>query len=70
MAGISPGTAAAARKIPGTPVFVELNFSFRKVALLKVKKVTFESDPDDEKDALELGPIYMKAPLLDKLLSQ
>jgi hypothetical protein len=69
--GISPGTAAAARKIPGTPIFVELNFSrFRKVALLKVRKITFEADADDEEDALELGPIYMKAPLLDKLLSQ
>ena len=26
-------------------------------------------DPEDEKDELELGPIYMRAPLLDRVLS-
>jgi hypothetical protein len=69
--GISPGTAAVARKIRGTPLFVELNFRrFRAVPLLKVKKLTFTVDADEEKDALELGSFYMRAPLLDKLLSQ
>lgn len=69
--GISPGTAAVARRIGGTPVYVELNFRrFKKVALLKVKKLTFEVDPEDEQDALELGPLYMRAPLLDKLLER
>lgn len=68
--GISPGTAAVARKLPGTPIFVELNFRrFQKVPLLKVKKLTFDVDPEDEQDALELGPVYMRAPLLDKLLN-
>lgn len=67
--GISPGTAAVAKKIRGTPVHVELNFRrFRKVPLLKVKKLTFDVDPEEEKDALELGALYMRAPLLEKLL--
>ena len=59
--GISPGTAAVARKIRGTPLYVELNFRrFKKVPLLKMKKLTFAAD--DEKEALEVGPLYMKAP--------
>lgn len=68
--GISPGTATVSRTIPGTPVFIELNFRrFKKVTLLKVKELTFdEVSEEDEKDALELGPLYMKAPLLDKVL--
>ncbi len=67
--GISPGTAAVARKIPGTPLYVELNFRrFRAVPLLKMKKLTFSSDPAEEKEALELGSFYMRAPLLEKLL--
>jgi hypothetical protein len=66
--GLSPGTAKAARAIPGMPLYVELNFRrFKKVALLKVKSLTFAVDADDEEDALELGPIYVRAPLLEKL---
>lgn len=66
--GISPGTAKLARAIPGTPVHVELNFRrFKKVALLKVKKLTLNVTAEDEKDALELGPVYMRAPLLERL---
>ena len=68
VAGISPGTAKVARTIAGTPVHVELNFRrFRKVALLKVKQLTFDVSADDEADALELGPVYVRAPLLEKL---
>lgn len=67
--GISPGTAAVARKIPGTPLYVELNFRrFRAVPLLKMKKLSFSSDAAEEKGALELGSFYMRAPLLEKLL--
>lgn len=70
VAGISPGTAQVSRAIPGTPVYIELNFRrFRKVPLLKVKSLTFDPPAEEEQDALELGPIYMKAPLLDKVLS-
>lgn len=68
VAGISPGTAKLARTIPGTPIHIELNFRrFKKVALLKVKELTFDVSAEDEKDALELGPIYMRAPLLERL---
>lgn len=68
VSGISPGTAAMARTISGTPVYIELNFRrFQKVPLLKVKNLTFDVSAEEEKDALELGPIYLRAPLLDKL---
>ena len=69
ISGLSPGTATVARKLPGTPVYVEINFRrFKKVALLKVKKLTYDVTWEDEKTALELGPLYMRAPLIDKLL--
>lgn len=67
--GISPGTANVARTISGTPVHVELSFRrFQKVTLLKVKSLTFDVNAEDEKDALELGSLYVRAPLLEKLL--
>jgi len=70
VSGISPGTATFTRSLPGTPLYVELNFRrFKKVPLLKVKQLTFEVSAEEEKDALELGPVYMRAPLLDKLLT-
>jgi len=69
--GISPGTAAVSKSLAGTPVYIELNFRrFRKVPLLKVKQLTFNVPEDEEADALELGPIYMRAPLLDKVLTK
>ncbi|HEY0372957.1 MAG TPA: hypothetical protein VGD79_13210 [Thermoanaerobaculia bacterium] len=71
VAGISPGTAQVARTIPGTPVYVELNFRrFKKVPLLKLKQLTFDVSAEDEQDALELGPIYVKAPLLDRIFQR
>lgn len=64
--GISPGTANVSRMIRGTPVYVELNFRrFRKVPLLKLKKLTYAAD--DEKDALALGSFYIRHSLLQML---
>ncbi|HEY3052999.1 MAG TPA: hypothetical protein VGK04_06360 [Thermoanaerobaculia bacterium] len=64
--GISPSTAKVARAIPGTPVYVELNFRrFRKVALVKFKKLTFNNA--GETAALKVGTLYFKAPLLDAI---
>lgn len=66
--GISPNTAKLARTISGTPLYVELNFRrFEKVALLQVKTLTFDVSAEDEKDALELGPLYVRAPLVERL---
>ncbi len=70
-AGISPGTAKLARTIPGTPLHIELNFRrFKKVALLKVKQLDFDVSAEDEQDALELGPVYVRAPLLERLFQR
>lgn len=64
--GISPGTAETAKKIPGTPLFVELNFNrFKKVALLRTVSLVFNSQ--GEAEALKVGAIYMKAPLSDAI---
>ncbi len=66
MNGVAPGTAAVASKLPGTPIYVELNFRrFKKVPIVRMKKLTFAAD--DEKDALTLGMLYMKAGVVDKL---
>lgn len=67
--GISPGTGAVAAKLPGTPIYVEANFRrFKNVALIKLKKLTFKAD--DEEDALTLGSLYMRASVLEKLLTK
>lgn len=59
--GISPGTALALRAIPGTPLYVELNFRrFQKVPLLRFKSLVMNSD--GEGDALNVGRLYFPAP--------
>jgi len=64
--GISPGTANVSRAIRGTPVYVELNFRrFKKVPLLRLKKLTLAAD--DEEDALKLGSFYIRHALLELL---
>jgi hypothetical protein len=58
---VAPGTAAAMQKIPGMPLYIELNFRrFKKLALLRMLKV--ENDAKDEADALKRGILYFKAP--------
>jgi hypothetical protein len=64
--GISPATASVMRAIPGTPVYVELNFRrYQKLPLLKLTK--FERSAEGEADALKIGSFYFKAPLLDSI---
>jgi hypothetical protein len=64
---ISPSAATAARNIPGTPIYVELNFShYRKLPLVRLKSLTF--DNDGESDALKVGVLYVKAPFSDAIL--
>lgn len=66
VAGISPPTAAAARRIRGMPVYVELNFRrFRKLPLLRL--ISIDSDESGAEDALRLPRMYFEAPLLDAL---
>jgi hypothetical protein len=66
VSGISPATASVARAIPGTPVQVELNFRrYKKLTLLELKKIRHDSTGED--DALKVGALYFKAPLLDAL---
>ena len=64
---ISPSAAEAARNIPGTPVYVELNFShYKTLPLVRLKKLRFDSD--GESDALKVGMLYLKAPFADAIL--
>ena len=66
VAGLSAPTAKAARAIPGTPIYVELNFRrFKKVPLLKLKRLTWNNT--GESDAMKVGSYYIKAPLLDAI---
>jgi hypothetical protein len=59
--GIAPGTASAMRTIPGTPLYVELNFRrYRKVVLLRLKRLAPNSDGEEK--ALSVGRLYFKAP--------
>ena len=66
IAVVSPGTAATAKNIKGTPVYVELNFRrFKKVALVKLKRLT--PGRADEAEGLSVGSYYLKAPMVDAL---
>lgn len=65
-AGISPPAADIAAKLPGVPVYVELNFRrFKKLPLVRLKSLEF--DNKGESDALSVGSIYFRAPLLESL---
>lgn len=64
--GVSPPTANAARNIPGTPLYVELNFRrFQKVPFLKLKRLTWNNAGESE--ALRVGAYYFKAPMVDAI---
>jgi hypothetical protein len=67
--GVSPASAELSKKIPGMPLYVELNFRrFKKVPVLTMKSLTFEAG--DEAEALKLGALYFRAPILDALLKR
>jgi hypothetical protein len=64
--GISPGTATLAKTIPGTPVYVEMNFRrFQKLPLLRVKSIAYNNE--GEADALKVGSFMLHASVLDSL---
>jgi len=64
--GLNPATAEAIKSIPGVPVYVELNFRhYQKLPLLRLKELKF--DNSGEADALKVGTLYFKAPLLDSI---
>lgn len=64
--GISPATSSVMRAIPGTPIYVELNFRrYQKLPLLKLTK--FEHSDEGATEALKTGSFYFKAPLLDAI---
>lgn len=66
VSGVSPGTAAVVAKIPGNPVYVELNFRrFQKVPMLRLKRLS--GGRGDEATALAVGAYYLKAPFLDAI---
>ena len=67
--GIAPGTAEVADALPGTPIYVELNFRrFKKVPLVRLKKLSWNAD--GQQDDLTLGKLYVRAGVLEKLLGR
>jgi hypothetical protein len=65
--GVAPATADLVSKIPGSPVYVELNFShYPKLPIVWVKSLTM--DDRGEADALAVGSFYFKAPFIDAIL--
>jgi len=64
--GLSERSAAVVRRMPGTPVYIELNFrGYDKVALLKFRRLTWNNA--GETAALNLGNYYFKVPILDAI---
>jgi hypothetical protein len=65
--GISPPTAKSLKSVPGTPIYVELNFRrYHKLPLVRLK--SFALNNVGQEKALSVGKLYFKAPLLDSLL--
>jgi hypothetical protein len=64
--GVAPLTAKSMRSIPGTPIYVELNFShYRKMPLVRLRE--FQATNAGQEKALSVGRLYFKVPLLDAL---
>jgi hypothetical protein len=64
--GVAPQTANVLRSIPGTPVYVEMNFAhYKKMPLVWLK--SFVKNNAGQDDALKVGRFYFKVPLLDAL---
>jgi hypothetical protein len=64
--GLSDRSADVVRTIPGTPVYIELNFrGYDKLALLKLRRLTWNNH--GETAALNLGNYYFKVPILDTI---
>jgi len=64
--GVAPATADLVSKIPGNPLYVELNFShYPKLPIVWVKSLTM--DNRGEAGALAVGSFYFKAPFLDTI---
>ena len=65
--GISPATAESWKSIPGTPLYVELNFAhYKKLPLIRLK--SFVMNNVGQEAALKVGSFYFKAPMLDAIL--
>jgi len=64
--GVSPATAESIKSIPGTPIYVELNFRrYKKLPLVRLKR--FSLSNVGQENALKVGMLYFKAPLLDQI---
>ena len=61
--GVAPLTANVLRSIPGTPIYVEMNFAhYKKMPLVWIK--SFIANSDGEEQALRVGRFYFRVPLL------
>jgi hypothetical protein len=64
--GISPATAKSLDGIPGTPLYVELNFRrYKKLPLVRMKSLAWNDG--GQETALKVGALYFRAPLLDTI---
>ena len=64
--GVAPQSADALRSIPGTPIYVEINFEhYKKMPLVWVKSFVANNAGQDQ--ALRVGRFYFKVPLLDAI---
>lgn len=69
VAALSKPAARTAMAIDGMPVYIELNTKdHQKVALLRVKSFTPSSA--GEREALRTGSLYVKAPVIERVLGR
>ena len=64
--GISPATAESWKSIPGTPLYVELNFRrYKKLPLIRLKSLALNNLGQEK--ALTVGNFYFKAPMIESI---
>ena len=53
-------------RLPGMPVYIELNFRrFKKVPILRLKSI--DSDMSEAEDDLSVGSVYFRAPFIESI---
>lgn len=64
ISAISPSAAATLKRLPGTPIYIELNtVNHKKLPLMKME--SYSTSAADEQDALTAGSFFVDVPVSD-----
>ncbi len=64
--GVAPGASTLMNRLPGMPVYIELNFRrFKKVPILRLESI--DGDMSEAEGDLSVGSLYFRAPFIESL---